>query len=94
MRAEFTEVSEILPSTSVIPSSFIEPGAAIYRSNQDFALYFRNSINLYRTDRLQFTEVIKNANNPMNSIERSGIPGFRQTLCKYQKSNSHKSTTA
>ena len=51
MRAEFTEVSEILPSTSVIPSSFIEPGAAIYRSNQDFASYFRNFIKLVRTGR-------------------------------------------
>lgn len=98
MRADFTEVIEFLPSTSVIPSCFMGPGAAIYRSNQAFASCFRNFIKLYKTDRLQFTEVIKNAikkiNHQQNSIERSGIPGFRQTLCKYQKSNSHRSTTA
>ena len=59
MRADFTEVSKIFPSTSVIPSCFIEPEAAIYRSNRAFAFYFRNSILLYGTDRRQFTEVIK-----------------------------------
>ena len=77
MRADFTEVSKIFPSTSVIPSCFIEPAAAIYRSNQAFASYFRNSIKLYKTDRLRFTEIIKNAikniYHQQNSIERSGI---------------------
>ena len=51
-QVEFTEVIELLPFTSVIRSNFLAPISWIYRSNQAFAFYFRNSIKLSCSDQL------------------------------------------